>query len=224
MPRISDARRAAPKQRGSQVGFHIDHRGNVQIRFMSRLESEQYVRLSVRPDVERLREQVPSVWYDPDGQSRTHWFDIVTETPDGIRIAQAVKYEADVLDSGIEAVLLRLSRSASDPANIGADGRPFADEYRILDERTVCGVVVYNAELIQRFLGDRDHQAVAAVRAWLRDAPADFPLDAAKAVDGLGFRGMRALVALLASGEVVLRGHERIEPVTIFVNRLFNSR
>ncbi|MEX6506039.1 hypothetical protein [Jiella sp. M17.18] len=196
----------------------------MQIRFMSRLESEQIVSLSVRAEIERLKEQVPSVWYDADGRSRTHWFDLVTETRDGIRIAQAVKYEVDILRSGLEAVLLRLSRAASDPANLGAAGRPFADEYRILDEHSVCGVVVDNAELIQRFLGDRDHEAVAAVRAWLSEAPAEFPLHAAKKAAELGFRGMRALVALLASGEVVLREHERIEPVTIFVNRLFNPR
>lgn len=210
--------RVAPRNRGSQVGFVIDHVRDRQIRFESGLEARQISRLSTDPETRSLREQVRHVYQDADGRSCRYTADLVRERDHATDVVE-VKYEKDVGPSGVEDKLRRCAAAAAK-----AGDRRSSIRMVVLDERSVDAVTVSNADLVRRFLGDRDHRAVAVVREWLaREAPERFPLRAVRDA-GLGFRGMRAVASLLATGEVTPAGHGKLGADTILVNRLFNRQ
>jgi hypothetical protein len=183
------SRRPSLRGRGSVRGSLVDIFGRREIVFESRLERGLAEMLLARRDVSDILDQPPPVRYvTADGRTRTHTFDFLARTADGIRLAIAVKPEAKVERSGIQAVLALVREQV---------GPRFADVYLLRTDRHITPDRVYNARLILRSRVCRDETDVAAMWAIVDTLPGSFRIADVVIHSKLAARGFNALICLV---------------------------
>lgn len=152
------------------------------------------------PDVVTIREQV-SVNYQWRGRIRKYTFDIVAEERDRHRVAYAVKHSDEALlrDDTIEIV-----------ETIAAEhGSKVADEFRTVTYESLDPIALENAKLILDCGRDHDLEAQRLVTKILADLGPTVTLRDIAEASGLGDRGVRAAIALIQSGILMLpRGRD----------------
>ncbi|KJS34803.1 MAG: hypothetical protein VR70_17005 [Rhodospirillaceae bacterium BRH_c57] len=147
-----------------------------------------------RHDVNHIADQPPAVHYvTPDGRTRGHTFDFLVRTVDGRRLAIAVKPEAKVERSGIQATLSLVRAQV---------GSRFADAYLLRTDRHITRERVFNAQLLLRSRVCRIEADVAAVWAIAGTLPGKFRLADIVAHAGIGARGFNAVICLIDDGRL----------------------
>ncbi|MGN7871699.1 hypothetical protein [Paracoccus sp. 22332] len=165
----------------------------------SRLEILWTISLLSLPEVDTVVEQVPFEWYDEQGKARTKFFDIVAVLRNGKRLACEVKPE----------IRLQSGRVMKDLRQIAAqlDGR--FDAVRLLTDRDLDQISVHNAETFFAMRAPDPEADAAATAVVARLAGSAVLADVSREV-GLGARGTRALIRLIADRKLRLCRHERI--------------
>lgn len=199
-------RQVALASKGHFTGHLIVDDGNLGrvVAVESHLEMLWAIYLLSLPGVKTIMEQAAFEWVDAYGEVRTKYFDFLVVLHDGRRLACEVKPTARLESGRVVAELRQIS------AQMTSD---FADEVRLLTEKGLDPISLYNAEM---FLGMRDADpevddvALSEVRK-LRGAAtmADLTRLIAR-----GARGFRALVRLIMNQILRVVGHERIAPAT----------
>lgn len=174
----------------------------------SRLEILWTIYLLSLPEVDTVVEQVPLDWYDEQGKIRTKFFDIVAVLRNGKRLACEVK-PAIRLESG--RVIRDLRRIAGQ-----LDGR--FDAVRLLTDRELDRISAQNAETFFAMRAPDQEADAAAAAVVSRLVGSAVLADVSREV-GLGARGTRALIRLVADRKLRLCRHERIS-LASFVRRV----
>ena len=168
-----------------------------EIVFESRLERGIAEMLLARRDVREVFDQPPAVNYvAADGRTRSHTFDFLAITTDGMRLAIAVKPAAKVERSGIQETLDRIREQV---------GSRFADAYLLRTEQHITPDRVYNAGLILRSRLGRDEGDIDTVWAIVGKLAGNFRVADVVMKSKLDARGFNALVCLVDDA--------RLEPV-----------
>lgn len=165
----------------------------------SRLEILWKIYLLSLPEVETIVEQVPFRWYDENGKVHTKYFDIVAVLKNGKRLACEVKPEIR-LESG--RVLRELRTIASQLGD-------HFDDVRVLTDKDLDRVSTHNAET---FFAMRavDDEADAAAEIAVSRLAGSTTLKGLSDQIGIGARGTRAIVRLIAQRRLRMCRHERI--------------
>ncbi|MCG6113400.1 MAG: hypothetical protein MEQ74_14765 [Paracoccus sp.] len=164
----------------------------------SKLEILWKIYLLSLPEVETIVEQVEFEWHDGE-KDRKKFFDIVIVLKNGKRIACEVKPEIR-LESG--RVLAKLRMIADQ-----VEGQ--YDDVRVLTDKDLDRVAVHNAETFFAMRAP-DEEADAAAEAAAADISGAVTVRGLSEQVGLGARGTRAIVRLLARRRLRLCRHERI--------------
>ncbi|WP_277019707.1 hypothetical protein [Paracoccus hibiscisoli] len=164
----------------------------------SKLEILWKIYLLSLPEVETIVEQVEFEWHDGE-KSRKKFFDIVIVLKNGKRVACEVKPEIR-LQSG--RVLAELRMIAD---QVGGQ----YDDVRVLTDRDLDRVAVHNAETFFAMRAP-DEDADAAAEAVAAAITGAVTVRGLSERIGLGARGTRAIIRLLARRRLRLCRHERI--------------
>lgn len=167
----------------------------------SKLEISWTIYLLSLPEVETVIEQVPVIWIDDDGARRTKYFDLVIVFRNGRRVACEVKPEVRLASGRVRRELRKIAAQIHGEFN----------DVRLLTDKQLCPEAVFNAEL---FFGMReaDPEADAAACKVVNALAGAATLSDLRVAIGLGGRGLRALVRLIAAGRLRLCGEGRIHP------------
>lgn len=191
------SRRPSLRGKGSVSGSLVDKMSGREIVFESRLERGIAEMLLARRDVGEVFDQPSAVNYvAADGRTRSHTFDFLAITTDGMRLAIAVKPAAKVERSGIQETLDRIREQV---------GSRFADAYLLRTEQHITPDRVYNAGLILRSRLGRDEGDIDTVWAIVGNLAGNFRVADVVMKSKLGARGFNALVCLVDDA--------RLEPV-----------
>lgn len=205
-PLPSIAERAVPVASKGRFTGHLvagDGPGRI-IRTESHLEMQTALIWLARPETAEIEEQVSFPWCDRDGSRRTHFFDFRIVRRDGTRVALAVKPEKRLKSGRFLAEIRRIA---------GQVTPDFADEVRLFTDRHIDRIELHNAELFHavRQPDPEADDAASDVTAGLVGA---VPLDELSRRIGLGPRGFRALVRLMANHRLRLVREGRITPTS----------
>lgn len=186
------SRRPSLRGKGSVRGSLVDKMGGREIVFESRLERDIAEMLLARRDVSEIFDQPPAVIYiAADGRTRSHTFDFLAITTNGMRLAIAVKPAAKVERSGVQKTLDRIREQV---------GSRFADAYLLRTDQHVTPDRVYNARLILRSRLGRADSDVDTVRAIVGNLAGTFRVADVVMQSKLGARGFNGLVCLIDDG------------------------
>lgn len=167
----------------------------------------KFVRLfQCNPEVVEIVEQQPVVNYiDADGRNRKHTFDLLVTYADGRRVAFAIKphriAERIQLWDLVNLIAQQMSPRLADAACV-------------LTERKIDPIDLHNAELMNVCrIGDPadDDAILEAVRPLIGAVPLAHLVETA----GIGGRGYRAVLRLIAGGRLRALVHERINDHTL---------
>lgn len=174
----------------------------------SRLEILWTIYLLSLPEVETVVEQVEFKWYDEQGEYHPKYFDIVAVLRNGKRLACEVKPVIRLQSGRVMRVLRQIAAQL--------DGR--FDAVRLLTDQDLDRISVHNAET---FFAMRtpDPEADAAATAVVARLAGSAVLAEVSREVGLGARGTRALIRLIADRKLRLCQHERIS-LASFVRRV----
>lgn len=198
-----------PKKYGAEVGYVKDPFRMRFIGYESGFEDKAVHFFAAQPTTVDLREQVRAR-FRLGASTSVHWLDLVRMRADGLRIAYAVKYAADV-DDELHALL---------DAIAAYEGDRIADEYRILTEADLDAVSIENARLVCECARDHDRHALEAVRAVLPGRGDRTTFGEIAEDSGFGWRGYRATVALLQSGLLEAERGRAIGPDTVAIGKM----
>lgn len=160
------------------------------------------------PEVVEIREQV-EVWYaGGDGVKRRRFLDFVIRFRSGLVRAVSVKDR-----KGVKAHVDELREVALGVLDFECD------EWVVLSDADVSREEETDAWLIRECLKDHDGSAIRAVRRALPSLPARIPLSGVADATGLGSRGRRAAIALVAFGDLALENGEHLQGDPWLVNR-----
>jgi len=206
----SPDRRPAPKKVGAPVGEFTDPFRHHRHVHESEPERAVLTLLFSRADVDDIREQV-TVRYTWRGAVRRYTFDVVVKLHKGPRIAYAVKRsERELLRDDTIEILKAIEVE---------HGSRIADAYRTVTYESLDPVALENARLIVRCGRDQDIAAQRRVRECLADLPATVTLERIAQASGIGHRGLRAAIALIQSGILVLPCGQPLASNLPMVNR-----
>lgn len=206
LPLPSVAERKITRSKGHFVGQLI-LRGNDPrvLKYESRLEGNIALILGAEFKGQRIIEQQRFTWVDAEMQHQEHYFDFVIEMMDGQMIAIAVK------PSKLAQRISFRERMAEIEAY--AVPRHFSS-VRVMTERDVCPVKLYNARLhknADRPDDEADREAVTVVKRMTEPSTLE---DLTNQI-GLDGRGFFALIRLIAKGDLASPKLERIDYNTV---------
>ncbi len=159
---------------------------------------------SARPGVIDVREQVLFKFGRHDKSN--HWFDMVVTKTDGKRIAYTVKPTSE-LKFGRFIAHMQIVASWVAKKN-------FASSVRLLTEQDINPVDLHNAN-IKIAARDQDPIALRSARAVVSDLRGYMSIKALTDALGLEARGYRAILQMIAAGELIPPQGERITPATL---------
>lgn len=154
-----------------------------------------------RRDIVDVREQQEAVYRDAEGVVRRHFFDFVVTFADGTRRALAYKPRDRAEKIGFVDFLTDLA---------GRISPEVADEIVPLTEFDLPRATVQNAILIHDCQRDPSDEADEAVLAALAEFIGHVSIADLRDATGLGGDAYRAIVRLIGSGEIVMKGTARI--------------
>ncbi|OJX82928.1 MAG: hypothetical protein BGO92_04955 [Magnetospirillum sp. 64-120] len=204
----SASRRPSLRGRVSVRGALVDRMNGRELVFESRLERGLAEMLMARRDIRAIIDQPPAVKYTTaDGRTRSHTFDFLAITTNGIRLAIAVKPAATVERSGIQETLDRIREQV---------GPRFADAYLLRTNQHITPDRIYNAGLILRSRRCRNESDIDTVWAIVGNLAGSFRAADVVMHSKLGARGFSALVCLVDDA--------RLEPVAGRIGYLTSLR
>lgn len=158
--------------------------------------------LRARRTVVDIENQVPFVYKDGYGTSRTHNFDFRVSLRDGTRIAIFVKHSKYAArGEGPAKRRLIASQVTSD----------FADRVVLMTEKDLDPIETHNAELLHEVrVSEPEVDAIA--RRVVRTITGDVRVRDLVDAIGRDGQGFRAVARLVGTGELDLVNHERISP------------
>ncbi|WP_341286328.1 hypothetical protein [Mesorhizobium sp. CCNWLW179] len=162
--------------------------------------------LMARRNVAEIRDQPPAVrYFDRDGHSRHHWFDLEVHLTNGTRYALAVKQESQVDRSGILETLdlIREQRPAG-----------CAEHIALRTERQITRVRADNARLIVRANGCRREDDVEQMRTFVQTLRGSAKIGDVLRASNADARGFMAIVCLIFDGDLVTVGTNPITSET----------
>lgn len=198
-------RRIANASKGHCTGFSVLGEGSgVRVAAESWTEQRHLHLQDARHDVVDVREQV-KFFYGRSGKLK-HVFDMVATKSDGQRIAYTVKPEVD-LESGRFIDHMQV-------VSWWVREKAFAKSVRLLTEADIDPTSLHNAN-IGLALRDVDVDAIAAARLAVGGLRGAVSVKNLTEVIGLEATGYRAVLKLIATGELVPLRHDRITPQTM---------
>ncbi len=191
------------RPKGSARGAVVASKGPRRlIHFESALEYKVLQLLSARPDVEEVQEQQVAYYVDEYGRQRKHIFDVRVKLRSGEWILVAVKPFERSLQTGFARLLEWIAKQLA-PS--------FAKRVVLITERDFSAEELHNAELIHASRLDPDTDSDALLRDAIGALPS--PLSIEQLVARVGTRegrSFRAIVRLIANGELRVLNHTRI--------------
>jgi len=175
------------------------------IHLESHLEMQAALVLVMRKEFVEIEEQVAFEWWGEDGNPRTHYFDFRVTSKVGTRAAIAVKPSRRLNKKNFLAEMVLIA---------GQMTSSFADDVRVVTEQHLDPVDLYNAELLYGVRAadvEADQAAEKAVSSLLGAVS----LEQLTQSIGLGARGFRALLRLIAAQRVLPALGERITKNTL---------
>lgn len=200
------ARKMSIASKGHFTGHLIVRDGEHEriVEVESHLEMLWAIYLLSLPCVDTIIEQAAFDWVDAHGKARIKYFDFLVVLRDGRRLACEVK-PSKRLESGRVVAELRQISAQLVPE--------FADEVRLLTEKGLDPISLYNAEM---FMGmrDADPEVDNAALSEVRKLRGTATMADLTRLIARGARGFRALVRLIMNQILRVVGHERIAPAT----------
>ncbi len=159
-----------------------------------------------RRDIVDVREQREAVYRDADGVVRRHFFDFVVTFEDGTRRALAYKPRDRAEKIGFVEFLTDLA---------GRISPEVADEIVPITEFDLPRATIQNAALIHDCNRDPSDEVEEAVLVALADFIGHVSIADLRDATGLGGDAYRAIVRLIGSGQIVMKGTARIDGTTL---------
>lgn len=159
-----------------------------------------------RRDIVDVREQQEAVYQDDDGLFRRHYFDFVVTFEDGTRRALAYKPRDRAEKVGFVEFLTDLA---------GRISPEVADEIVPITEFDLPRATIQNAALIHDCNRDPSDEVEEAVIAALAEFIGHVSIADLRDATGLGGVAFRAIVRLIGSGQIVMKGTARIDGTTL---------
>lgn len=159
-----------------------------------------------RRDIVEVREQQEALYCDAEGVVRRHFFDFVVTFDDGTRRALAYKPRDRAEKVGFIDFLTDLAERISPE---------IADEIVPLTEFDLPRATVQNAILIHDCQRDPPDDNDEAVLASLAEFVGHVSIADLRDATGLGGDAYRAIIRLIGSGEIVMKGTTRIDGTTL---------
>lgn len=159
-----------------------------------------------RRDIVDVREQQEAVYQDDDGLFRRHYFDFVVTFEDGTRRALAYKPRDRAEKIGFVDFLTDLA---------GRISPEVADEIVPITEFDLPRATIQNAALIHDCNRDPSDEVEEAVIAALAEFIGHVSIADLRDATGLGGDAFRAIVRLIGSGQIVMKGTARIDGTTL---------
>ena len=156
-------------------------------------------------DIDDVREQPPAVTYiDETGKRRRHTFDFLLLLKDGRRIAVEIKPSR--FEKKWRPIIALIARQMP---------RSFADAAILLTEKDLHPDIVHNAMLIHAVRRDPPGAHDERMRGIVAGLNGSARVGDLVAHSGLEGRGFRAIVRLIADGELHMCGRGRISYATL---------
>jgi hypothetical protein len=191
----------SPRSRGSSRSSIVGGAEPRRIYCESGLEEKAAYSLLADPNVVDLWEQPAAVEYvDEYGKKRRHTFDFVVLLKDGTRIAIQVKPWKR--SEKWRAILARIAAQMP---------RRFADFVLLLTERDLPRDLVHNSVLIHAVRRDPPRGYDEQLREIVATLNGSVKVADLVKHSGLEGRGFRAVVRLIANGELIVHGNGRID-------------
>lgn len=203
-PRSTNAsRKITLRSKGSLRGSMVTANGTPrQLTYESAIERNTAQVLLARPDVIRLEDQPPAVAIvHPDGRLGHHTFDFLVHLKDGRRLAVAVKDEARASKHDLDGFLRHIAPQIP---------KDFADGVVLVTEQRLSPVEISNARLIHSVRRDPPNPADAVVRELIMTTHGEVRIGDLVTASGRGADAFRAIVRLIADGDIVLTDHQRV--------------
>lgn len=159
-----------------------------------------------RRDIVDVREQQEAVYQDDDGLFRRHYFDFVVTFEDGTRRALAYKPRDRAEKIGFVDFLTDLA---------GRISPEVADEIVPITEFDLPRATVQNAILVHDCNRDPSDEVEEAVIAALAEFIGHVSIADLRDATGLGGDAFRAIVRLIGSRQIVMKGTARIDGTTL---------
>jgi len=189
------ARTPAKRSKASFRSHLVDLSTNAIVATESHLETKWVYIFQMRPDVETVIGQSPTIEYvDELGKLRRYTFDILVTFKNGTRVAYAVKPLAKALRQNLGVRMKWIAQFIS---------RDIVDAVAILTEVGAEGWRFSNAKLLHSARREKMVDA-AAMEAVGKAATQPTTIGAIVHTTGLAARAFRAVVALIALGDLSL--------------------
>lgn len=195
------------RSKGSSRARLVGNEVPTEIRVESGLERKAAFYLLARQDVVDVQEQPTAVAYvDDNDVERHHTFDFKVSMRCGARVFIEIKPDKIADRKGLSGKLRAIATQVP---------RETADRVVHFGEDILRRDVVQNAMLIHSVRRDRDRSADEVVRSFMAKVNGAVSVADVVRATGLKSRGFRALVRLVAAGELQFVGPGRIDYSTM---------